>query len=217
MTATAAHSTVVKAHGVAVPVTAEACTSLGGGVYQATNTARRIWDPAAAITIKDAGVSVSAALWTFDFLFGKVTFSGYTPSGAVTIDGSYLPTLAIAECINLSVKAMRTVLDQTSYDSGGAKSKLAGLKDASGSVDILALLLTDIDAGTGGSQAFFDFFQNATPKLLEFTIGASSTRFRAWVLFEGFEQSAAVDDLVKGTVNWQSAPQKLGAAFGFGT
>jgi hypothetical protein len=217
MTATAAYSTVVKVSGVPAAVTNEATTSLGGGVYQVTNTARRIWDPTATITIKDGGVTVSSALWSFDYLFGKVTFSGYSPSGAITVDGSYLPTLPVAECTNLSVKVMRTVLDSTSYDSGGVKGKVLGLKDASGSVDLLAFLLTDLDGVTAGSQAFFDFLLNATPKLLEFSFGASTTRFRAWVLLESLEQSAGVDDLVKGSFAFVSAPRLAGAAFGFGT
>lgn len=213
--AIAGHTTRLKVSGAAVPVTAEACTSLGGGVYQVTNTARRIWDPSAAITVKDGGTPVSSALWSFDYLFGKVTFSGYTPSGAVTVDGSYLPVATVAEVKSFSASFAGDLLDRTTFDSAGSKQKQAGLRDGSGSFVMLSSPLDDIDPVTGGTQNLATVMNNGTPKLFEALFGTQY--LRQWVILEGIETTAAVDGLVESTVSYQTAPQRLGASIAFGT
>lgn len=207
----------VKASGAAVPVVAEACTGLGGGVWQVTNTARRIWDPAAAITVKDGGVAVGSGFWAFDYLFGKITFTGYAPAGAVTVDGSYLPTLAIAEVRSVQVKASRTVLDKTSFDSGGAKQKVLGLVDGGGSFEAFSTGLEDLDAGVGGTQSLWGYLTNGTPKLIEANFGSGALYFRGWVLIEAVNEKAAVDGLVTFDASFVCAARTAGASLGFGT
>lgn len=208
-------STTIKVSGAAVPLTNEATTALGGGVYQVTNTARRIWDPSAAITVKDGGSPVSSTLWSFDFLFGKVTFSGYSPSGAVTVAGSYLPVAAIAEVKQISAQFGGDLLDRTTFDSGGYKQKINGLRDVSGSLVMLSTPLDDIDPVTGGNQTLHAVFLAGTPKLIEMKFG--TMYIRAWLIFSGLEESAAYDGLVESTANFESAPQRLGAAVALGT
>jgi hypothetical protein len=213
--AIAGHTTTLKVSGTAVPVTGEATTALGGGKYQVTSTARRIWSPAAAITVKDAGSPVSASLWSFDYLFGIITFSGYTPTGAVTVDGSYLPVAAIAEVFSFSFSAKADLLDTTSYDGGAARLKAAGLLDASGSFSARSLPTADVDPGASGTQSLHGFLLAGAPKLLEANFDGSI--LRAWVMLEGVEQTAEVAGLVEFTANFQLATQTAGASFGFGT
>jgi hypothetical protein len=212
--AIAGHTTRIKVSGVAVAVTAEATTSLGGGVYQVTSTSRRIWDPSAAITVKDGGVAVSAANYTFDYLFGKVTFS-VLPAGAVTVDGSYLPVATLAEVKSFNFSGAADLLDTTTFDSAGSKTKTKGLKDASGSLTMLSTPLDDIDPVTGGVQTLNDVFTGGTVKVLEALLG--TVYLRAFVVFESLEESAAVDGLVETTANFQTSPQALGAAFSIDT
>lgn len=213
--ALAGHATRLKVSGAAVPVTGEACTSLGGGVYQVTNTARRIIDRSAAVVVKDTGTPVSATLWSFDYLFGKVTFSGYSPTGAVTVDASYLPVATIAEVKSFSLQAGGDLADRTTFDSAGVKQRQATLRDASGSFVMLSSPLDDIDPVTGGTQSLHAVLTGGTPKLLETLFGTQY--LRQWVLLEGIEIGASVDGLVESSVSYQTAPAGSGAALAFGT
>lgn len=208
-------NTRLKISGTAVPVVNEATSSLGGGVYQVTTTSRRIWDPSAAITIKDGGVSVGSTFWTFDYLFGKVTFSGYSPSGAITVDGSYLPVAAIAEGRSVQVTCSRELADVSTWDGAGWVQRKPLLKDAEGSCEFLTLPLEDVDPVAGGSQTLAAIMEAGTPKLLEITLGAEY--LRAWVLFSGIETSAEVAGIVTTSASFSSASQAAGASVGLGS
>lgn len=215
----AAFSTTLKVSGAAVPVAAEACTSISGAnpnkLYQVTSAARRIWDPSAAIVVKDGGVAVSALLYSFDYLFGFIQFNGYVQVGAITVDGSYLPVASIAEVTDFSFSAKADMLDRTSYDSAGARNKLTGLIDSSGSMKALSTALDDIDPVTAGNQTLFAVLTSGTPKLLEMKVGIYYLRW--WVLLESLEVSAAVAGLVESTWALQGASRgQPGAVFSFG-
>lgn len=211
------HATRLKVSGTAAAVTAEAHTFISGKTYQVTNTARRIIDPATAWVVKDNGVTVAESnILTRDYLFGRVTFvGGYTVTGPVTGDFSYLPVATIGEVRSFSFTVSAELQDVTTYDSTGAKQKLAALVDGSGSFEFLSNALADTDAGAGGDQSIASLLENGTPKLLEATLGASF--LRAWVLPEGVEVAAEVSGLVVGTSNFSLAAQRAGAAFGFGS
>lgn len=211
--ALAAHSTTLKISGTAVPVTGEATTSLGGGAYQITSSSRRIMAPSATPVVKDGGTPVSSALYAVNYQFGIITFDGYSPGGAITVDYSYLPTQAIAEVFTFNFSVKADLLDTTSYDSGGARAKKAGLVDASGSVGFRSLLTDEVDSVSHATLA--DVFEGGTPKLLEANFGG--TILRAWVMLEGVEQTAAVAGLVEATANFQLATQTAGASYSFGT
>jgi hypothetical protein len=215
--ALAGHTTRLKVSGTAAATTAEAHTFISGKTYQVTNTARRIIDPSVAWVVKDNGVTVAEAnILTRDYLFGRVTFvGGYTVTGPVTGDFSYLPVATIAEVRSISFTISAELQDVTTYDSSGVKQKSAALVDASGSFEFLSNPLADTDTGTAGDQSIHSFLANSTPKLLEVTLGASF--FRAWVLPEGVEVAAEVAGLVVGTSNFSLAPQRAGAGFGFGS
>ena len=163
--ALAAHSTTLKISGTAVPVTGEATTSLGGGAYQITSSSRRIMAPSATPVVKDGGTPVSSALYAVNYQFGIITFDGYSPGGAITVDYSYLPTQAIAEVFTFNFSVKADLLDTTSYDSGRARAKKAGLVDASGSVGFRSLLTDEVDSVSHATLA--DVFEGGTPKLLE--------------------------------------------------
>src|SRR4051812_9843924 len=93
----AAYATTVEITGTSTAIVAEACALVTGTTYQITNTARRVLDPAVAVTVKDGGVAIPAANVDIDYLFGKFTLTA-PPGGAVTVDASYLPALPLAEC-----------------------------------------------------------------------------------------------------------------------
>lgn len=188
-------STLKVSGGTAVVITNEACTSLGGGVYQVTNTARRILDPATAIVVKDTGVTVASTFYTLDILFGKVTFVGYTPTGAVTVTGAYLTVTAVAEVRNFSIEMKADLADSTTFDSGGVRSKLPCLRDFVCSFEYLSTPVTDLDAGTAGTQTLQSWREAGTAKLVEIKLGA--VYWRGWGTFETSETfKPGVGDLV---------------------
>lgn len=204
----AAHSTTVKVSGAAVGVTGEATTHLGSNVYQVTTSARRIMDPSVTPVVKAGGVAVSSALYSVNYLFGKVTFTA-PPGGAVTIDYSYLPVAALASVKGFSVQADNGLQDATTFDSAGARENQATLFDHSGSLQMLSLPLEDIDPVTGGVQTLADVLNNGTPKLLE--IGLGSYFLRAWIMLGSIEVGAAHDGLVESSVSFEGAPYERGA------
>lgn len=226
MAPSATYTSVVKLSGTTTAFTNEATTAVSAGtVYQITNTSKRIVDPDVAITVKDGGVTVAATLYTFDYLFGIVTFSGYSAAGAVTVDGSYLPTHTVTDARMSSVSMQVGLVDSTSYDSAsassGSKRFTPTLKTASGEVEILDILQTDLDAGAG-SVVIETLADGRTPVLLEQALGSSGKYFRAWVLFEGLDRALSVEDLANKKVKWRATAkvgsgQTEGASFGIGS
>ncbi len=203
------HSSSLKVSGAAVAVTGEATTALVAGVtYQITNTAKRIVDPNTAIVVNDGGVPVAATGYSFNYLFGKVTFVA-PPAGAVTIDCSYLPVAAIAEVREFKLAGNAGLVDSTSFDSAGARSKIATLLDSSGDFSMLSLPLDDIDPVTGGVQTLHTTMTTGAAKLLQIILGAYY--IRAWVKLSDIEVTGTVGDLVQSTASFEGAPQAAGA------
>jgi len=213
--ALAAKDVVLKVSGAANAVTDEAMSSLGGGRYQVTSTSRRRWDPTAAITIEDGGTPVSATLYTFDYCFGIVTFSGYTPSGAVTVTGSYFTMLALPEARAYSIKVSAALADKTTFDSSGWRQFGQLLLQGEGDFEILANPLDDLDTGTGGTQSLVSYLTGATAKMLEVNRGGNY--FVAFVLFESLDDKASLEDLLTTSMMWMLSAQGRGAAASFGT
>jgi len=84
------------ATGSGTAMTGEAVTSLGGGVYQITDTAKRAINPNAAVTVLDGVSTVPKANYQIGWASGKITLTnGYTAGGTITITAEYL-TLAQA-------------------------------------------------------------------------------------------------------------------------
>lgn len=215
MTATAAWSSTLKVTGTAVPVTGEACGFVSGSdpnkIYQVTNAARRIWSPDAAITVKDAGSPVAAANFSFDYLFGFVTFIGHAVTGAITVDGSYLPTVSVAIVHKHSLKLQRDWLDRSSYDDqdGWRRPDVAGRLSGSCDAELLSSPRQTVDAST----SLFGYLTADTPKVLE--IGSAAGFWRLWVKEESLTESGEVAGLATLSMNWkQSAHTGVTCSFG---
>lgn len=210
------HRTALRVSGPGTAATGEATTNLGSGRYQVTNVARRVWDPSVTVTVRDAGTPVAATLWSFSYLFGIVTFNGYTPTGAVTVDGTWLAPLTVAEGRMFEFQATIDQADASVFGTAH-KVKQPTLNDVSASMEILSSPLADLDAGTGGVQSLDSYLANATAKMLEISLDNGAQLIRAWVMFENEKLSAAVGDLVATTLSMQGAAQRVGASWGVGT
>ena len=208
----AAHASTLKVGGTSTAFTNEATTKVTANtVYQITDATKRIVNPSVSVTVEvdaDGGggggyVAADSSTYTFDYLFGKVTFlSDQGADALVRVSGSYLPTLAVAEVREWSLQASRNLPDATTLDSGGVRTRVATLKDLSGSFTILKTLFYDLDTG-GGTQQFSGLFDAGTAFLLEIRPDPSGQIFRAWVILENAEFSGSLDDLVNTSVAYQ--------------
>lgn len=214
--ASVAYVATIKTCGVAVPVTAEACSFISGTdptkLYQVTAAARRTWDPTAAIVVKDGGTPVAAANFSFNYLNGTITFIGHSASGSITLDGSYLPKVAIAEACKFSFQCMVDLLDKSNFDTGQARSKLAALVDFAGSVE----LYSQIDAVLFGSTTLATLLAAGTPMVLEVGFDGGTNFFRCWIQQDSATVETQTEALVSNMISWKGSAQGAGASFSLG-
>ena len=196
--ATAGNSAKLYRSGTSTSMTAEATTLVTGKTYRITNAAKRMLDPSVAVTVDDGGVPIASAnIQSIDYLHGIIVLdSGYTPSGAVTVDANYLPLSQIADVYTTSITTTVTMLDDTVYEDT-AVSRKAGLKDISGS----------FSAYDEGATAISELLGNGTVLFLTFehTGSASVDHMRARVLLESDDSSVSVDGLVESTYSFVGA------------
>jgi hypothetical protein len=196
-------------------MTSEATTAIvTGSQYQIVNTAKRAVDPATTLVVKDGAATVPTANVSFDYLFGIVTFVGYTATGAVTITGAYLSTQSIAEGNGIELNLSTDLVDVSVFESS-FKKKLAVLLDSDGSIAMLRIPLEDLDSLTAGTQSFDSWMRSGTPKLLDvlFTAGA---RWRGWVVFKDYKVKSAIAGVIEVSLDFTGAPQGAGAVFSWG-
>lgn len=205
---------VIKTTGTAVPVVNEACAFVSGvdpnKVYRVTSAARRIWDPTVPVIVKDNAVVVAAANYTFDYLAGVVRFA-VAAVGPITVDGSYLPTLAIAEIRKYDLKITATLPDVTTFDSAGWRQFVQALKALDLSLEALSSPLVDLDGVAGGVQSLFSWLTSDTPKVVEIARGAEF--LRAWYRFENLTDSGEVEGVIALSIGLKGCAQGPTAAF----
>ena len=124
--------------GTSTATTAEATSlfssALGAAntVRQITNTAKRCIDPAVAVVVKDGAGTVADTSYVIDYLYGKIRFLSYTPSGVITVDCSYIPLLTVSGVRAITISMDRDDIDATTLSNGviGGESSILGKKKA---------------------------------------------------------------------------------------
>ena len=173
---------------------AAASTLVSGTTYQINAAAKRIIDPATALTVLDAAVADAAS--GADFLFGKATLSE-APGGAVTMTGSYLPLLNVALVKSFALKVSATVHEISSINGGAAKTRLTGLQDASLALETTAQRYDDLDSGggvltiDGAAVALY-----GTAMLVTILPYTGANYFKGWFMLEALESKGPVDGLL---------------------
>lgn len=209
MVAIAAYNSKLQITGTSTAITDEPCTTTGvdpSKVSQITDTAKRILDPAIAVSVKDgAGAAVSAANYTVNYMFGKINHSAIVDSTGpgVRVTGQYLPLLTVANCRVIALQQGRKPLNISVFDDAiTAERYLMGLRSLNGSFEIIDSPYVDLDSG-GGIVELFDILKQATDKVLTFRLGgAGGDELRCWVKLVGLDDSAGVEDLYKRRFNF---------------
>lgn len=118
------YNCVIKKGGTPTTMTAEACTQVGSTkTYFITNAVKRVISYLDALTVLDGGVDHTADVLSIDYLTGQVTFkSAYTPGGAITVTGKYIPLVVIAKAKSFTLSQTQTTIDNTGYDDAQSNS-----------------------------------------------------------------------------------------------
>jgi len=116
----AGYVATLKRAGTSTAMTGEAMTQVGATqTWRVTAAAKNVWDRSAAFVVKAGGTPVAANnIESIDYLFGRVTFvSGYTPGGAVTVDGAYLPLQTVGCSNGFTLTQTANAIDETCMDT----------------------------------------------------------------------------------------------------
>lgn len=107
----------VKQSGTATAATGEAMSLVSGKTYKITDATKNVWSRSNAVTVYDNAVAVNAAnIQEINYLFGRVTFvSGYTVTGAITVDIYYLPMTVIAKANSFTLTQTANAIDISDF------------------------------------------------------------------------------------------------------
>jgi hypothetical protein len=219
--ASAAWNGAIRVDGTPTAFSNASCAKVTANtVYRMSTYSGGLIDPTQAVTVEvdadGAGgggyVVASPSTYTLDYLFGTVTFAADQGANAlVRMSGYYLPLVTLAGVTEYNYSTKTDILETTEINTaGGAKTKLAGLKDMSGSIKLHTLDSYDHDAGAG-TKKLKDYYDNGTPMLFERQ--AAGKLFRAWVLLESNEADGGVAGLIGTSLGMTGAPRGQGAAY----
>jgi Phage tail tube protein len=200
--AIAGYKVRLRKSGDSTAITAEAMTALSSTAFQITTSARRCLDPYTALHFIDSGTTTLTAS-TIQFEFGVAHFAAPS-AGAVTFYGSYLPLTTSAEDVpsgtQFSLSLTRDLLDTTVFGSAGVRSRIAGLKDAQVSIDMIS--------SPAEYSSMWSLYEAGTSLCLEIDpdgAEGSGEVLRAFGKIESMERSATVDGLVETALSFAVA------------
>ena len=201
MAALPGYNVTLKISGTSTAATGEACSG-ATTTWQITSAAKRILDPTVTPTWYDNGIAILAAdIVSVNYLTGTVVFTG-SKTGPITVDMSYLPMLTYtgARAANLTFSA--DDLDTSVFGSQW-RDHIQGLKTASGKIENLELMTTDLDPGAG-TRKLSSIFTGGTQVVLELSPDGGTTFFRFWAVLFTTEDTSAVDTLVVTSADFTS-------------
>jgi hypothetical protein len=116
--------------GTGTTMTGEAVTSLGGGVYQITNTAKRAIDPNSTLTVLDGVSTIPPANYQVSWGAGKITLTnGYSLGGTMTVTGKYLTVSQAAQGTDWSMD-VEVMLEESQTFGDAWKERTAVMRGA---------------------------------------------------------------------------------------
>jgi hypothetical protein len=110
-------------------MTGEATTSLGSGVYQITDAAKRAINPNTTFTVLDGVATVPTSRYQVAYGTGKVYFQDYTPAGTITVTGEYLTLAQAAQGFEWTLD-VQPMLEETQTFGDSWKERTCVMRDA---------------------------------------------------------------------------------------
>ena len=112
----AGYVATVKKQGTTTAMTGEAMSLESGKIYTVTNTAKDLWDRSVAFTFYDGVSDETANVEWVDYLFGRFKFlDAFTPTGAVTVDGSFFPTVALGKANSFDMTQTADAINNSDF------------------------------------------------------------------------------------------------------
>lgn len=192
------YQAVVKKTGVPVAMTDEPMALVSGKTYRVTDTTKRILNILATTIVKVGGVDQTANVQSISYLFGTVTFlSSYTPGGAVTITGGYVPASQICAMNKYSLTQQADTIDQTdlcvAQSNSGLRQYAMGLKTVN----------LEMSGFYKASSAFLTALKNRERVVVEINPdGAGKSLVRGFFNMKMKKQSGKVGALEEETVSF---------------
>lgn len=192
----------MRVSGAAVAFTDEATATADNQSYQISDTAKRVWDRTATITVEEDGVPTVES-YTVNRLTGTVTFATVDAlRGAVTVTGQYLPLTDAATAHRYSTSRSRAVPSDTAFGQTW-ETVVSGVKAIRGSLSRWVIDEYFGDALVAGTIVVLDLFPDR-----------SGTRFtRVWALLNSEQMEAAVDGVADESVEFTGAHDADGRSF----
>ena len=190
---TAAWVTTVGITGTSTTFTTEACSG-ATTAWQITNTAKRVFDPAQALSWYDNAVLISGSdIVSVNWLTGQVVFTA-GKTGPITVSGKYLPILTYTEARSAEVSIDAAALDASVFGSQ-YHTYIQGLIDVSGSFENLALPGYDMDPGAG-TRSLSAIAAAGTQVVLQISPDGGTSFYKFWAVLFNLKTDAKVADLV---------------------
>lgn len=107
----------VKSSGASTAMNAAPMQLVSGKTYKITDATKNVFDYSKALTVLDNALAVDDAnIESINWLFGQVTFvAGYTPTGAITVTGHYLPMSEVSRANSFTLTQTAETIDRTDY------------------------------------------------------------------------------------------------------
>lgn len=123
----------LKKHGTSTVMSNEAMSLVSGKRYRIDDPTKEIWDRSVVFTVLDGAADVTSEVESFNYLFGEVVFKAtYTVVGAITISGSYFPTVQLTRVNSYTLTMTAEVIDTSDFDTvqanGGFRTSDPGLR-----------------------------------------------------------------------------------------
>lgn len=199
----ASYLTSIKKSGTPTIFVGEATTSIGSNQYQITDSSRNTWDKDTVVSVYDNGSPVLPS--KIDYMFGIITLD-YAPSGAVTVDGAFLPLQEVVGAKEYELNIEGDILDNTNFknakESSGFRSKEYGLHDISASFERNEL-----------EETFKNLKLSRDTIMIEFNPGGGSMLARGWFVIESSDLSADVGDIEMESISLNLAGEGEGRNF----
>ena len=204
----------VSVGGTSTAFTTEACTLVSGNIYQITDSAKRAWNPAVAVSVYDGGVLQAASAYSLNYLYGKITFVA-PPGGAVTVSGEYFPLWEVTTVKGYKLALSCALLDSSVMSQTQThRVRTASLYDVTASLSLYEQGNTDYDTG-GGTKSMDSILTGAAVIFVQCKLGNISNTWSAMLFATDGEVSGAFDGLVENTMNFALSAGVLGSSFKF--
>lgn len=209
----AGYVTKIMKSGTPTTMTASPMSLVSGKIYKITDATKNVWDRLTAVTVLDNAAAVSAAnILSIDYLFGVVTFiPAYTPTGAITVTGKYLPTIQVAGANGFTLTQSANSVDNTDYVLAQANS---GLRVYTYGLKTVKLSLKGFYKA---SNAFQALILARSECIVEINLdGTGLTCARGWFKPLTTQQSGNVGELESSSLDFTlSVPDQVGITLPF--